>query len=62
MSKNTCRTYFRVTGDFDPDLVTERLGLPTDKFWKIGDKHRKGTEYDFAPLHCFFQLNPSATG
>ena len=48
MSKNTCSTYFRVTGDFDPDLVTERLGLQPDKFWKIGDKRRNGTEYDFA--------------
>ena len=48
MSKNTCSTYFIVTGDFDPDLVTERLGLQPDKFWKIGDKRRNGTEYDFA--------------
>jgi len=55
MSKNTCCTYFRVTGDFDPDLVTERLGLQPDKFWKIGDKRRNGTEYDFASWeigHC----------
>ena len=55
MSKNTCCTYFRVTGDFDPDLVTERLGLQPDIFWKIGDKRRNGTEYDFASWeigHC----------
>lgn len=48
MSKNTCYTYFRITGDFDPDLVTERLGVHPDKCWKIGDKRRNGTEYDFA--------------
>ena len=55
MSKNTCYTYFRITGDFDPDIVTERLGLQPDKSWKIGDKRRNGTKYDFASWeigHC----------
>lgn len=48
MSKNTCYTYFRITGVFDPNLITERLGLQPDKFWIIGDKRCNGTEYDFA--------------
>lgn len=48
MSENTCYTYFRIAGDFDPDLVTERLDLQPDKSWKIGDKRRNGTECDFA--------------
>lgn len=48
MSKNTCYTYFRITGDYEPNLITERLGLRPDKFWIIGDKRLNGTEYDFA--------------
>ena len=48
MTENSCYTYFRITGDFDPDIITVRLELQPDKFWKIGDKRRNGTEYDFA--------------
>ena len=48
MTENSCYTYFRITGDFDPDIITIRLGLQPDRFWKIGDKRRNGTEYDFA--------------
>lgn len=48
MTENSCYTYFRITGDFDPDIITERLGLLPDKSWKIGDKRRNGTLYDFA--------------
>ena len=48
MSKNSCYTYFRITGNFDPDIISERLGLAPEKYWKIGDKRRNGTLYDFA--------------
>ena len=48
MSENSCYTYFRITGNFVPDLVTERLGLVPEKYWKIGDKRCNGTLYDFA--------------
>ena len=48
MTENSCYTYFRITGDFDPDIITIRLGLQPDRFWKIGDKRLNGTEYDFA--------------
>ncbi len=48
MTENTCYTYFRITGDFDPDIVTKILGLIPSKTWKIGDKRRNGTLYDFA--------------
>ena len=48
MTENSCYTYFRITGNFDPDIITIRLGLQPDRFWKIGDKRRNGTEYDFA--------------
>ncbi|MBQ6874452.1 MAG: DUF4279 domain-containing protein [Clostridia bacterium] len=48
MSENSCYTYFRITGNFDPDLITERLGLVPEKYWKIGDSRHDGTLYDFA--------------
>ena len=48
MTENRCYTYFRITGDFNPELVTEKLELQPDKFWRIGDKRRNGTLYDFA--------------
>ncbi len=48
MTENSCYTYFRITGDFEPDIITERLGLLPDKSWKIGDKRCNGMLYDFA--------------
>ena len=48
MTKNTCYTYFKITGDFDPDVITKKLGLIPSKTWKIGDERRNGTLYDFA--------------
>ena len=47
-TKNKCYTYFKIVGDFDPDIATARLGLtPTDS-WKIGDTRRNGSKFDFA--------------
>lgn len=34
---NTCYTYFKIIGDFDPDDVTRRLSLPPDEIWKGPD-------------------------
>ncbi|MBR2410756.1 MAG: DUF4279 domain-containing protein [Clostridia bacterium] len=48
MTENTCYTYFRITGDFNPDIVTKRLGLTPNRTWKIGDKRSNGTLFDFA--------------
>ena len=48
MAENSCYTYFRITGNFDPDVVTDRLGLHPDKAWKVGDQRRNDTVYDFA--------------
>lgn len=47
-TRNSCYTYFRIVGDFNPDNVSERLGLTPEKSWKIGDLRRNGTRYDFA--------------
>lgn len=43
-----CYTYFKIVGDFDPDTATELLGVAPEKFWRIGDKRKNGTVYDFA--------------
>ena len=47
-SKNKCRTYFRITGNFDPDAVSGILQLKPEEQWKIGDYRKNGTQYDFA--------------
>lgn len=47
-TRNSCYTYFKIVGDFDPDDVTELLNLTPEKTWKIGDLRRNGTKYDFA--------------
>lgn len=31
---NTCFTYFKIVGDFDPDVITERLSLQPFETWK----------------------------
>lgn len=49
---NECYTYFKITGNFDPDEVSKLLQLSPEKSWKIGDvRHDLGDKkdyYDFA--------------
>lgn len=45
---NSCYTYFKITGDFDPDDITHLLALSPEKQWRVGDLRRNGTVYDFA--------------
>ena len=47
-SQNKCRTYFRITGNFEPDTISAILQLKPEKQWKIGDYRRNGSQYDFA--------------
>ena len=47
-TRNSCYTYFKITGDFDPDEVTHLLSLQPTRTWKIGDFRKNGTKYDFA--------------
>lgn len=47
-TRNSCDTYFKIVGNFDPDEVSKLLNLTPDKTWKIGDLRRNGTMYDFA--------------
>lgn len=46
--RNHCYTYFKITGDFNPDVITEIMGLNPSNFWHISDLRRNGTLYDFA--------------
>ena len=47
-TRNTCYTYFKIVGQFDPEAITALLNLEPEKSWKIGDTRRNGTQYDFA--------------
>ncbi len=47
-TKNSCYTYFRIVGNFDPDEISEILQLAPEEQWKIGDYRKNGTQYDFA--------------
>ena len=46
--KNSCYTYFKITGDFCPDDITAILDLTPSKAWGIGDLRDNGTQFDFA--------------
>ncbi len=47
-SENSCYTYFRIVGSFDPMEVSALLGLEPLRAWKIGDLRKDGARYDFA--------------
>lgn len=47
-TKNRCYTYFSIRGVFDPDTITEMLGLQPYKSSKIGDLSRSGVEFKAA--------------
>lgn len=46
------KTYFKIIGDFNPEEITDLLGIIPDKQWKIGDIRYKINDktsvYDFA--------------
>lgn len=48
---NHCFTYFRIAGNFNPDEVTEKIGLKPYEAWKIGDKRKNDSIFDFAAWH-----------
>ena len=48
-TRNSCYTYFKIVGDFNPDDISALLNLTPEKSWKIGDLRRNGTKFDFAP-------------
>ena len=46
--QNECYTYFKIVGKFDPDDVTQLLGIQPFESWKIGDLRANGSKFDFA--------------
>ena len=42
-----CMTYFYITGNFDPDVITNYLHLQPEQIHRIGDARRNGTTYDY---------------
>ena len=48
---NCCYTYFRITGNFNPCEITEKLNLEPYESWNIGDKRKNGSPFDFASWH-----------
>ena len=48
MKRTKCYTYFRIVGNFNPEIITTLLCLNPYKFCKIGDTRKNGTKYDFA--------------
>ena len=47
-TRNSCYTYFKIVGNFNPDDISELLNLTPENTRKIGDLRRNGTKYDFA--------------
>lgn len=47
-ARSSCYTYFKITGDFNPDTISKMLDLSPVQTWKIGDKRKNGTIYDFS--------------
>lgn len=46
--RTQCMTYFRITGNFDPDDITKHLRLVPESVQRIGDVRRNGVPYDCA--------------
>lgn len=44
---NSCYTYFKIVGEFNPDEVTHLLELQPEQTWRTGDYRRNGSKYDF---------------
>lgn len=47
-SRNSCYTYFKIVGEFNPDEISSVLGMEAEKYWRIGDTRTDGSHYDFA--------------
>ena len=51
-TKNRCYTYFSIVGDFDPEIVSDRLGIIPNDSWKLGDRRKDGSINDFSNWTC----------
>lgn len=55
-TRNSCYTYFKIVGNFNPDDVSELLNLIPEKTWKIGDLRHNGTKYDLAIFKILYYV------
>lgn len=46
--KTECYTYFAVKGVFNPDELSDLLQLQPTRTWRVGDRRKDGSIYDFA--------------
>ena len=54
--------YFTITGDFDPTLITKRLGIEPSECWQKGSRNeRTHFERKFSRWSLDSRLNKSAT-
>jgi hypothetical protein len=54
--------YLTITGDFDPELITVRLGLKPTECWRKGDRYERTThERQFSRWSLESRLNRSAS-
>ena len=47
-NQNSCYTYFKIVGDFNPTEISSLLKIKAEKSWRIGDERIDGSRYDFA--------------
>lgn len=47
-TKNSCYTYFKIVGEFDPQEISNILEVNAEKSWRIGDTRIDGSKYEFA--------------
>lgn len=47
-NQNSCYTYFRIIGVFDPDEISKELGLEPVEMQRAGDKRKNGTVYEYS--------------
>ena len=45
---NSCYTYFKICGNFDPDVVTNMLGLQPNSSWNLGTAMQNGEPRPFS--------------
>jgi hypothetical protein len=52
LKQNSCYTYFKIVGNFEPSVITNILGIIPDEQYSVGDKRKDGKNYDFACWMC----------
>ena len=51
-TRNRCYSYFTIVGEFDPDAITERLGIVPFNSFRPGDRRGDGSLHTFSRWSC----------